>query len=65
MSSNPPDLWHMVTGCAINVVSVFCCSLCGLVIMQGEYLIRISHSPAEKPVMLGVIVVSEKRGERT
>ena len=53
----------MVTGCAINVVSDFCCSLCRLFIIQGEYLIRISHSPAKKPVMLGVMEVS-KRGER-
>jgi hypothetical protein len=48
----------MVTGCAINVVSDFCCSLCGLVIIRGEYLIRISHVPAKKPVMLVVAEVS-------
>ena len=54
----------MVTGCAINVVSDFCCSLCRLFIIQGEYLIRISYSPAKKPVMLGVMEVSEKRGEK-
>jgi hypothetical protein len=53
----------MVTPCAIRVVADFCCSLCRLVIIQGEYLIRIAHSSAEKLVMLGVMEVS-KRGER-
>ena len=51
----------MVTGCAIKVVSDFYCSLCRVVIIQGEYLIRIAYSPAKKPVMLGVMDVSKKR----
>src|SRR2546421_716595 len=54
----------MVTGCAIKVVSDFCCALCRLVIIQGEYLIRIVHSPAKKPVMLGVMEAAEKREEK-
>jgi hypothetical protein len=49
----------MVTGCAIDVVSDFYGPLDRLFIMQGEYLIRISHSPAKKSVMLGVMEVSE------
>jgi hypothetical protein len=32
--------------------------------MQGEYLIRIAHTPAKKPAILGVMEVSEKRGEK-
>jgi hypothetical protein len=48
----------MVTGCAINAVSKFYGSLCSFCIVQGEYLIRISHVPAKKPVMLVVSEVS-------
>jgi hypothetical protein len=54
----------MVTDCAINGVSDFYGSLCGLFIVQGEYLIRMSDAPAKKPVMLGVMGVSEKRRGR-
>ena len=53
----------MVTGCAIKVVADFCCSVCRLVIIQGEYLIRIAHSPTKKLVMLGVMEVSKKGRE--
>jgi len=54
----------MVTGCVINVMSDFNGSLCRLSIIQGEYPIRISHFPAKKPVMLGVMEVSGKKGEK-
>jgi hypothetical protein len=54
----------MVTGCAISAVSDFYCSRYGLLIIQGEYLIRIAHAADRKPVVLGVMEVSEKRGEK-
>ena len=54
----------MVTGCAINGVSDFCCSLCRLVIIQGEYLIRIDFSPVKKPVMLGGWKSQKRGGEK-
>ncbi|MGH8065543.1 MAG: hypothetical protein ACRERE_09960 [Candidatus Entotheonellia bacterium] len=50
----------MATGCAVNVESDSYCSLCRVFIVQGEYLIRISLSPAKKPVMLGVMDISKK-----
>jgi hypothetical protein len=50
----------MVTDRAVNVASDSYRSLGRVFISQGECLIWISHSPAEKPVELGVKEVSKK-----
>lgn len=55
---NRLDLRHRVSVCPINVKSDFYGSRCRRFIIQGEYLVQISGSPAKKSVMLGVREVS-------
>jgi hypothetical protein len=51
----------MVTRCATNVESDFYGSLCGLLIIHGEYLMGISCSPLKRLVMLWVMEVGDKK----